>query len=383
MENPPSWTPRSVEAALAWARQRFRHRRFRRLSLGGLTLLALAVGYGAVFASLQPAGILVGAFLGQVGVWILAFLLSRLLPVSREAVVWLADRAFGLEDRLVTALDSDLDPSRFKSVLAREVEAGLGVDRVGAAPGGPAAWHRFRRTRRFLRRWRLHLAVVLLLALLLSAHAYLGEGGGPDVEKPDSRTVVRSSRSEARDRIDPLPHLSQPTLDRPGERSGSGATGNRSSPKPSPDAGAGREEADGPGSRNPGGAGKPRPRSSGPEEKRSASRGGQPRKDPALPPVLGKPRRIAVKTSPRFVLPLLDKKGRILLKKRWAMRFLQDMEGVSGWGGSTHPRGSIRDVVKAFQKRAERIMDRRGIPESDRALYLRYLKALAEELAEE
>jgi len=90
-----------------------------------------------------------------------------------------------------------------------------------------------------------------------------------------------------------------------------------------------------------------------------------------------------VKTSPRFVLPLLDKKGRILLKKRWAMRFLQDMEGVSGWGGSTHPRGSIRDVVKAFQKRAERIMDRRGIPESDRALYLRYLKALAEELAEE
>ena len=82
-------------------------------------------------------------------------------------------------------------------------------------------------------------------------------------------------------------------------------------------------------------------------------------------------------------MPLLDRKGRILQKKRWAIRFLQDVEGASGSGGSIRPRGSVRDAVEAFQKRAEKVMDRRGIPESDRALYLRYLKALAEELAEE
>lgn len=386
METRRSLTPGAVEAALAWARQRFRHRRFRRLSLGGLTLLGIAVVFGSVFSSLQTPVLLAGALLGLGMVWFLAFLTAQVLPVSHESAVWLADRAFGLEDRLVTSQDSGLEPGRFRALLVREVEVGLEEGRAGTAPPGVAAGLRFRRTRRFLRRWGPHLLVVILLAVLFSARDYLGGGGGPDVQKPDSRKVLVFSRPNARDRLDrgeSLPHFLQQTPERSGGTSGAGAAGSRSSRTPLPGAGAGREEESGPGSRNSGGPRKPKPRNPDPGVNRGSGSGGRPRKDPAVPPALGKPRRTVVKTSPRFVLPLLDKKGRILHKKRWAIRFLQDAEGVSGSGGTARARGSLRHVVAAFQKRAERIMDRRGIPEPDRALYLRYLKALAEELAEE
>ncbi|MBN2490536.1 MAG: hypothetical protein JXQ29_06785, partial [Planctomycetes bacterium] len=178
-----------VRDALAWATRRWRRRRVRRFLVAGLAALLGAVLAGVVFSGLDTAELVLATAAAGALVLSGSLVLARVLPVAPEIPVWIADRAFQLGERLVTALDPGARSARFAPLLAQEVEMRLGARR--SAPPRSSAAPAPRRLRRVLRRWRAHLLVLLLLALVLFTHGALG----PRVVPAD---VIAAHRGEAR-----------------------------------------------------------------------------------------------------------------------------------------------------------------------------------------
>jgi hypothetical protein len=435
MANPSSSLSPAVHDALAWAERRFRGRRTRRLLFAGLVALLGSLLAGAAFSRVATLQLLLVAVASVPVIVLGCVAVARVLPVAAEARVWLADRAFQLDDRLVTALDPGAPAARFHPVLAEEVEARLLARRTAA--GRPVREPARRRVRRTLRRWRLHLLVVLLLAALLLTHgvlgprvvptdAFAGVEGPPKPATPatgvhELTLVLEAGPDPEFVRGEPiacrLEHGAGPTL-APLDVHIHGDRGTRLAVEPLGvrlEAGAPlrfdlspvlqTSGTDGPGRRtvvvrgrdpegrvvesNPvafrirppesgkgggdGGGKQDRPVSPPPPPPEVGNKPEE--KQPELPPPEGEPERTPLESTPRFVVPLLDEDGRVVEKKRYVVRFLP------GGGVAVEPAGgekapAFRDLVERYRRHAEALMDRRGVPPAERELFLRYLRAL-------
>jgi len=441
-------TPPFVQDALQWADRVYRRRRLRTFLAAGLMLLVLILLAEALFSGVRTWVLVLvvgGALPLVVGA---AWGLARLIPVAPESRVWLADRAFDLNDRLVTALDPAAGPDRFSEVIHHELEGRLRVLERGEATVPPARRSR-RPLSRMLRRWRIQLLALLFLALILIGHGFLFPAiparSEPGDAAPETRPTVQPNAVKVElsldkgkgarypqgapitcklaitagagpvtelkvchlDRdgrllaVDPLPFaladgqpvpfdlqplLRRAGLDGPGRRiaevRGASPSGETVISNP---VGFLIKESKGQGGGSSGGGGKnspkPRPKPR-PKPKPRPDGSKEQNRTPDQPPPMGPPKSTPLKNTPRFVMPLIDEKGRTVDKKRWSLRYLPDDATRDGEPEGDPKPSSFKDRVEQYRRRSEKTMDRRGIPPAERELFLRYLEALQRRLLE-
>jgi len=433
-----------VQEALRWADGVYRRRRLRTFLAVGLALLVVALLAEAVFSGVQTWILVVAVILALPVVGGAAWVLARLIPVSLESRVWLADRAFDLNDRLVTALDPATGVERFGAVITRELRGRLRVLEKGETPVRPERRSPRSLSRR-IRRWRFQLLALLFLALILIGHGLffpaIPARSAPDSTGPEGRPAAQADavkielaldkgkgarypqgapigctlaitsgagpvtdlklrhldpdgRLLAVDRLpftleggppvlsfDLQPLLRRAELDGPGRRIVE-VQGTSPSGKPvlSNPVGILIKESGGQGGGSSGGGGqnspKPRPKPE-PKPKPRPEGSKEETRTPDEPPPTGPPKSTPMKQTPRYVMPLIDEKGRTVEKKRWTLRFLPDSDTRDGEPEGDPKPSSFKDRVEQYRRRSEKTMDRRGVPPAERELFLRYLEALA------
>lgn len=431
-----------VARIIAWARTHARRKRRRRLLAGALLLSCTGLAAAALLSSWSTVTlILVGAGVA-IGMSAAASGVAHFLPLKQESAIWLADRAFGLNDRLVTALDPTAGHAPMAAVLQGEIEGLLaGEERASPQPvrSGLVAGG----LRRRLRRWRTHLLVLIALVAILVGHGLLSPLTAPaetlagDLGKPRSlgpgagRAVLRLALEKGRGakfprgtpiqcsldlsggsvevhgvevrhltrdgqvlaveslalqitpdghtRFDLQPLLAKAGLDGPGRRivevrgltdEGGSLITNPVAPLIVDQKGSGSGKGSG-GGKKP----KPKPKNKQPK-KQNKKKNAKPKPKGGKPPPEGPPKHIPIRVDNRFVMPLLDEKGRMVNKKRWTLRFTPDKRAPEKGKDDRTAPPSFKDLVEEYRRRAESVMDRRGVPDEDRALFLRYLELL-------
>lgn len=442
--NEPVLAPDSpvVARIIAWARAHACRRRRRRLLAVALLATCIGLAAAALFSRWSTVTMVLLGAGGLAGLSLLASVVARLLPFSQESAVWLADRAFGLNDRLVTALDPAAGREPMAAVLQGEIEGRLAKEEL-SAPSTIQAGLAAGGLRRRLRRWRTHLLVLVALVAILIGHGLLsplsapaesmaGELGNPRSLGPGvGRAVLRLALEKGRGakfpkgtpiqctlelsggavqvqgvevrhltkdgmvlavdslavqvspggkvRFDLQPLLAKAGLESPGRRivEVRGLTGEGGSLITNPIAPEIVDQQGGQGGKG-GGQGEQKPKPQKQPKKKPQKKDSKRKPDPkkGKPPREGPPKRIPIKVDNRFVMPLMDEKGRLVNKKRWTLRFTPDQRAPAKGKDDRASPPSFRDLVEQYRHRAESVMDRRGVPDEDRALFLRYLQLL-------
>ncbi len=418
----PPPTSRSIARALGWARGRAVRRRSRRLFLGGLCGVLGLVCAAALWTDWSTVRLAIVGGGAALGAGALAWAVARAWPLPSALAARVADRGLALGDRLLTGLDPAA-AGPFAGVVRGELDARLGDDRL--VPTGTVT-----RSPRWLRRWRLHLLIALLLVLLFSLHGVFGPGlrlrpGGAGGDRTVPATVggVEATLELAIDAGASNPFArGAPIPVRVRLRGGAGAVRplrvriDEASPLAlaqsiGPDGDiafdlgpafrrTGREqtgrhvvrafiEADdgrrlesdpleiviGDGSGDGGGAGGESEQSDTPD---AADR---PKDEPAReepsnqPPPMGAPERVEIVRRPFFVAPLVDENGDIVDGERWTLEYLTGGGRSARAGGGDGPT-SLRDLLQRYERQAERAMARDAVPAHLRDVYRRYLREL-------